>query len=216
MGSAQPLRPPLGLLKDFHSLHFEACYYQGLEHCIEQGLERFEPGAQGEHKVARGFLPTRTWSAHWIADEAFPPAHRRLSGARDRRHGRLHRRDAATQPLQTFRRRATGAALIRPPSRLPYLLAPNDPSARFPATCSEALTEPDGLLAIGGDLGIKRLINAYRHGIFPWYSEGDPILWWSPDPRTVLRPNDCASPAACASCCASGPTASPWTATSRP
>jgi predicted N-acyltransferase len=60
-----------GCFKDFHSLHFEACYYQGLEHCIEQGLQRFEPGAQGEHKVARGFLPTRTWSAHWIADPRF-------------------------------------------------------------------------------------------------------------------------------------------------
>jgi uncharacterized protein len=60
-----------GCFQDYHSLHFEACYYQGLEHCIEQGLARFEPGAQGEHKVARGFLPTRTWSAHWIADERF-------------------------------------------------------------------------------------------------------------------------------------------------
>jgi predicted N-acyltransferase len=60
-----------GCWKDFHSLHFEACYYQGLEHCIEHGLRRFEPGAQGEHKIARGFLPTRTWSAHWIADPAF-------------------------------------------------------------------------------------------------------------------------------------------------
>jgi hypothetical protein len=60
-----------GCFKDFHSLHFEACYYQGLDHCIEHGLARFEPGAQGEHKVARGFLPTRTWSAHWIADPRF-------------------------------------------------------------------------------------------------------------------------------------------------
>ncbi|MEA3641923.1 MAG: GNAT family N-acetyltransferase [Lamprobacter sp.] len=60
-----------GCSKAFHSLHFEACYYQGLEHCIAQGLSRFEPGAQGEHKVARGFLPTRTWSAHWIAEPGF-------------------------------------------------------------------------------------------------------------------------------------------------
>ena len=60
-----------GCSRDFHSLHFEACYYQGLEHCIAQGLQRFEPGAQGEHKIARGFLPTRTWSAHWIANGAF-------------------------------------------------------------------------------------------------------------------------------------------------
>ncbi|MBK1643307.1 GNAT family N-acetyltransferase [Thiocapsa imhoffii] len=60
-----------GCFQDFHSLHFEACYYQGLEFCIEQGLERFEPGAQGEHKVSRGFLPTPTWSAHWVADPQF-------------------------------------------------------------------------------------------------------------------------------------------------
>jgi predicted N-acyltransferase len=57
-----------GCFADFDALHFEACYYQGLEFCIANGLQRFEPGAQGEHKVARGFLPTPTWSAHWIAD----------------------------------------------------------------------------------------------------------------------------------------------------
>lgn len=56
---------------DFHSLHFELCYYQGIEYAIEQGLQRFEPGAQGEHKIARGFLPTWTHSAHWIAEPAF-------------------------------------------------------------------------------------------------------------------------------------------------
>lgn len=55
-------------------LHFEACYYQGLEYCIEHGLQRFEPGAQGEHKIARGFLPTRTWSAHWMANPEFRQA----------------------------------------------------------------------------------------------------------------------------------------------
>ncbi len=60
-----------GCSHDFHSLHFEACYYQGLEYCINNGLQRFEPGAQGEHKIARGFLPAKTWSAHWIADERF-------------------------------------------------------------------------------------------------------------------------------------------------
>ncbi len=56
---------------DFHSLHFETCYYQGIDYCIQQGLKRFEPGAQGEHKIGRGFLPTRTWSAHWIANDEF-------------------------------------------------------------------------------------------------------------------------------------------------
>jgi predicted N-acyltransferase len=60
-----------GAAAEFHSLHFEACYYQGIEYCIEQGLAHFEPGTQGEHKVPRGFEPTATWSAHWIADGRF-------------------------------------------------------------------------------------------------------------------------------------------------
>jgi predicted N-acyltransferase len=66
-----------GCLQDYHSLHFETCYYQGIEYCIEQGLTLFEPGAQGEHKISRGFLPTFTWSAHWIEDERFRGAIRR-------------------------------------------------------------------------------------------------------------------------------------------
>lgn len=53
-----------------------------------------------------------------------------------------------------------------------------------------ALTEPDGLLAVGGDLTVERLTAAYQQGIFPWYSEGQPILWWSPDPRMVLEPKN--------------------------
>lgn len=60
-----------GCRADHDSLHFEACYYQGLEYCIQQGLQRFEPGAQGEHKIYRGFLPTITYSAHWIAHPGF-------------------------------------------------------------------------------------------------------------------------------------------------
>ncbi len=73
--------------------------------------------------------------------------------------------------------------------RLPYLLSPNDPSGTFPAV-DKALREPNGLLAIGGDLSVRRLVNAYRAGIFPWYNAGDPILWWSPDPRTLLLPEE--------------------------
>ncbi|MCL1633658.1 leucyl/phenylalanyl-tRNA--protein transferase [Luteimonas sp. SX5] len=61
-----------------------------------------------------------------------------------------------------------------------------DPASPFPPV-ETALREPDGLLAMGGDLSVVRLLNAYRHGIFPWYSRGQPILWWSPDPRTVFR-----------------------------
>ncbi|AMN47211.1 hypothetical protein ACG33_08910 [Steroidobacter denitrificans] len=60
-----------GAAQDFHSLHFETCYYQGIEYCIQHGLARFEPGTQGEHKVPRGFEPTATWSAHWIAERRF-------------------------------------------------------------------------------------------------------------------------------------------------
>ncbi|MCX7634774.1 MAG: leucyl/phenylalanyl-tRNA--protein transferase, partial [Syntrophales bacterium] len=52
------------------------------------------------------------------------------------------------------------------------------------------LSEKNGLLAVGGDLSPQRLINAYAAGIFPWYNEGDPILWWSPDPRFVLFPSE--------------------------
>lgn len=54
---------------------------------------------------------------------------------------------------------------------------------------NKALTNPNGLLAVGGDLTAERLISAYRHGIFPWYEQGQPLLWWSPDPRTVLLPS---------------------------
>ncbi|MEJ1095323.1 MULTISPECIES: leucyl/phenylalanyl-tRNA--protein transferase [unclassified Pseudoxanthomonas] len=70
-------------------------------------------------------------------------------------------------------------------SQRPFLLSP-DPNAPFPAA-ELALRQPDGLLAVGGDLSPTRLLNAYRHGIFPWFSAGQPILWWSPDPRMVFR-----------------------------
>jgi len=63
----------------------------------------------------------------------------------------------------------------------------NDPNEAFPDV-EQAFTEPDGLLAAGGDLSPARLINAYQHGIFPWYNPGEPILWWSPNPRCVLFP----------------------------
>lgn len=66
-------------------------------------------------------------------------------------------------------------------------LRPGDPPHAFPPV-ETALTEPDGLLCVGGDLSPGRLLEAYRRGIFPWFSEGQPILWWSPDPRTVLYP----------------------------
>lgn len=63
-----------------------------------------------------------------------------------------------------------------------------DPVEAFPSA-TRALAEPDGLLCAGGDLSIERLLYAYRHGIFPWYEEGQPLLWWSPDPRCIIDPN---------------------------
>lgn len=63
-----------------------------------------------------------------------------------------------------------------------------DDDCDFPSL-NQALSEPNGLIAIGGDLSLPRLLNAYQHGIFPWFSEGEPILWWSPNPRMVLFPD---------------------------
>ena len=63
-----------GAAAEYHSLHFEACYHQGIEFCIERGIARFEPGTQGEHKVSRGFEPAISWSAHYIADPQFRAA----------------------------------------------------------------------------------------------------------------------------------------------
>ncbi|MCI0732643.1 MAG: GNAT family N-acetyltransferase, partial [Methylococcaceae bacterium] len=63
-----------GCTEEVPGLHFEACYYQGIEFCIENKMVRFEPGAQGEHKISRGFLPTLTWSGHWIKDPRFRAA----------------------------------------------------------------------------------------------------------------------------------------------
>lgn len=68
---------------------------------------------------------------------------------------------------------------------LPWL----DPGSPFPPL-ERALRDPNGLLAAGGDLSPEQLLNAYQQGIFPWFSDGDPILWWSPDPRMVLVPDD--------------------------
>jgi predicted N-acyltransferase len=63
-----------GCEQEFDCLHFEACYYQGIEYCIEQGIQRFDPGAQGEHKIQRGFRPVETFSNHWIADPGLSAA----------------------------------------------------------------------------------------------------------------------------------------------
>ncbi|BBL59609.1 leucyl/phenylalanyl-tRNA--protein transferase [Methylomonas koyamae] len=67
------------------------------------------------------------------------------------------------------------------------LLDSDHPEQAFPPL-HKALKEPNGLLAFGGCLSPKRIVNAYRHGAFPWFNPGEPILWWSPDPRLVLFP----------------------------
>ena len=67
-----------------------------------------------------------------------------------------------------------------------HWINPHQKDAAFPDP-EKALQEPNGLLAIGGDLSEARLLNAYRNGIFPWYNPEEPILWWSPDPRTVFE-----------------------------
>lgn len=71
---------------------------------------------------------------------------------------------------------------------IPVWLDEQQSDQPFP-DASLALTEPNGLLAIGGDLSPSRLLSAYRQGIFPWYSDGEPVMWWSPEPRAVLYPD---------------------------
>ncbi len=83
-----------GASDDFHSLHFELCYYTGIEYCIEQGLKRYEPGAQGEHKISRGFVPTPTYSMHWLADPIFQRAIG-ISLEREREQMRYHMKELA-------------------------------------------------------------------------------------------------------------------------
>ncbi|PID62940.1 MAG: GNAT family N-acetyltransferase [Gammaproteobacteria bacterium] len=89
-----------GCRREHHSLHFEACYYQGIEFCIEQGIARFEPGAQGEHKITRGFEPTLTASAHYIAHPEFRAA---IADFLLRETPRVEARCAALKDLLPFR-----------------------------------------------------------------------------------------------------------------
>ena len=81
------------------------------------------------------------------------------------------------------------SALPSPLHMTPMLTWLTRDSLTFPPL-TKALQEPNGLLAAGGDLSPERLVQAYRHGCFPWFQDGQPILWWSPDPRTVLFPDE--------------------------
>ena len=84
-----------GCEQEFDCLHFEACYYQGIEYCINHGLQRFDPGAQGEHKIQRGFRPVPTWSNHWIADPQLSAAVGDFT-RREEQHSEAYAREAAS------------------------------------------------------------------------------------------------------------------------
>ena len=84
-----------GCYEEYNSLHFEACYYQGLDYCIEHGLKRFDSGAQGEHKISRGFEPITTYSAHWIKDARFAQAIEQFL-AKEQKAVQLYKQDAAS------------------------------------------------------------------------------------------------------------------------
>ena len=90
-----------GAAADYHSLHFETCYYQGIDYCIEHGLKRFEPGTQGEHKIARGFEPAFTWSAHWIGDA---PLRRAIAAYLEREGSAIEAYASAAEAHAPFRR----------------------------------------------------------------------------------------------------------------
>lgn len=89
-----------GASEDVPGLHFEACYHQGVAYCIEHGLDRFEPGAQGEHKLARGFLPASTHSRHWLAEPRFHEALRRWCAEERRATSRYRETLAAHSPFR--------------------------------------------------------------------------------------------------------------------
>ncbi len=84
-----------GCVREFDGLHFEACYYQGIDYCIRNGLQHFDPGAQGEHKIQRGFAPIETFSYHWIKDNDFRAAIDDFL-EREQRAVAIHLREAST------------------------------------------------------------------------------------------------------------------------
>lgn len=89
-----------GCEQDYDALHFEACYYQGIDYCIEQGLRLFDSGAQGEHKIARGFEPVSTYSAHWIRDVRFAQA---IAGFVSRERAHINRYKTSVSECLPFK-----------------------------------------------------------------------------------------------------------------
>ena len=85
----------------YHSLHFETCYYQGIDYCIANGLARFEPGTQGEHKISRGFVATECWSAHWLSHPQFAAA---MDHFLDRERGYIDEYMDAVREHEPYRR----------------------------------------------------------------------------------------------------------------
>ena len=180
---------------DYHSLHFETCYYQGIEYCISHGLQTFEPGTQGEHKIARGFVPTEVWSAHWLSDPAVRGRDRPVPRSRARAHRSVHGRRPGPRAVPAGAA-VTGQAAAR--------LAHSRRSAgRLSGSRGSRCSEPNGLLAAGGDLSPERLIAAYRRGIFPVVQRGsaDPLVVPGPARGAGARPSS-TSRAACAGRCA--------------
>jgi len=90
-----------GAADTYHSLHFETCYYQGIEYCIREGLQHFDAGAQGEHKLARGFTAQKTRSAHWLSD---PRLHDAVSHAMDRERDYVEMRGALLDEHSPYKR----------------------------------------------------------------------------------------------------------------
>jgi predicted N-acyltransferase len=90
-----------GCLEDYRFLHFELCYYRAIEYAIAHNLARVEAGAQGEHKIQRGYLPTETYSSHWIADPRLRAA---ISGFLDQERAYIARERSALDELSPYRK----------------------------------------------------------------------------------------------------------------
>ena len=176
-----------GAASEYNSLHFEACYHQGIEFCIERGigaLRARNPGrAQGQPRLRA--RPDLVGALHRRTGASALPS--RSICEREGAVGRRLRRGSPerTCPIGTDTPAADEDCAVK----IDHLALAARCARWFPPP-EQALDEPAGLLAAGGDLSPARLLAAYQRGIFPWYSPGQPVLWWSPDPRAVLFPDE--------------------------